>query len=155
MTVQVLERKLKPFQEPVKSAILKWLLLHLPPQPITNKKMHRDYAGAVSTLIRELERGSIRGAERKAVEKYLASTVPFIEEYEKKEFKPKPSTPEGVLRFLMEQNDLNQYDLAEDLGGQPVVSDILRGKRKLTREHIERLSERFHISPSSFYPSPA
>jgi HTH-type transcriptional regulator / antitoxin HigA len=47
--------------------------------------------------------------------------------------------------------DLSQYDLAKELGGQPVVSQILRGKRRLTREHIERLSKRFGVTPATFY----
>lgn len=71
----------------------------------------------------------------------------------KKEFAIDPASPEEMLSFLMEQNGLSQYDLADELGGQPVVSDILRGKRKLSRDHIERLGERFHVSPASFYGS--
>ncbi|MCZ7627215.1 MAG: hypothetical protein C3F12_00295 [Candidatus Methylomirabilota bacterium] len=52
----------------------------------------------------------------------------------------------------MGQHELSQYDLAKELGGQSVVSQILRGKRRLTREHIERLSKRFRVSPATFYP---
>ncbi|MFH1725900.1 MAG: hypothetical protein ABII00_14925 [Elusimicrobiota bacterium] len=44
--------------------------------------------------------------------------------------------------------------MAKELGGQPVVSDVLRGRRKLTRDHIERLGRRFHVSPATFYPNP-
>lgn len=94
----------------------------------------------------------LSGADRHAIERYVEAVVPFVEEFEKKAFPIKDVSPEAMLRFLMDQNDLSQYDLATDLGGQPVVSDILRGKRKLTREHIERLSVRFHVSPATFYP---
>ena len=83
---------------------------------------------------------------------YLSAVIPFIEQYEKKEFPIGPATPEEVLGFLMEQHDLSQYDLAKELGGQPVVSQILRGKRRLTREHIERLSKRFGVTPATFLP---
>ena len=55
----------------------------------------------------------------------------------------------------MEQHDLSQYDLAKDVGGQSVVSQILSGKRKLTRDHIERLSKRFGVTPATFYPGGA
>ena len=151
MTLQTLERKLKPFESPVKSPVLKWLYLHLPPQTIANKKMHQAYSDAVSVLMREMELKSVSHFIKSEIEKYLRAAVPLIEEYEKKEFHLKSVTPGDALRFLMEQNGLSQYSLAEDLGGQPVVSDILNGKRKLTREHIERLSKRFHVSPASFY----
>ena len=153
MTLETLERKLKPFEAPLEGAFLKWLYLRLPPKPISTRKMHADYSKAAALLLTEKEKGGLDAASRKAVDLYLLAVVPFIEEYEKKEFPQGVSTPEEVLAFLMEQNDLTQYDLAVDLGGQPVVSDILRGKRRLTREHIERLSVRFHVSPSAFYPA--
>jgi len=155
MTVETLERKLKPFEAPLEGPLLKWLYLSLPPQPIATRKMHADYSKAVSLLLAEKEKGELDAASRKAVGRYLLSIVPFIEEYEKNEFPAGASTPEQVLRFLMEQNGLSQYDIAADLGGQPVVSDVLRGKRRLTREHIERLGRRFRVSPAAFYPAAA
>ena len=48
--------------------------------------------------------------------------------------------------------DLSQYDIASEVGGQPVVSDIFHGKRKLTRDHIERLAKRFGLRPATFFP---
>jgi len=71
--------------------------------------------------------------------------------FEERSFHLKRTTPEDMLRFLMEQNQLSQYDLARELGGQPVVSALLAGKRKLTREHIERLARRFGLGPDAFY----
>lgn len=151
MTLQTLTKKLKPLQGPVQNSLFKWLYLHLPPRPITSRKMHRAYATAVSILLREREMGRFDRASSKAVAIYLKSVTPFIDEYEKNEFPVALSSPEDVLRFLMEQNDLTQYDLASDLGGQPVVSDILRGKRRLSREQIERLSKRFCVTPATFF----
>lgn len=153
MTVQTLAKKLKFLEEPVSNPLLKWLYLHFPPQPIASRKMHQAYAEAASILMKERELGTLSGSNRAAVGKYLRSIVPFIEEYEKKEFPTGSASPEDVLRFLMEQHDLSQYDLAKDLGGQPAVSYVLNGKRKLTREQIRRLSKRFHVSEASFYPA--
>lgn len=150
MTVKTLEKKLKPFEEPVENALLKWLYIHLPPQPIANKRMHAAYSKAVSILLREQEIGKLDQTSQTAIAKYLNAVVPFVEEYEKKEFPIGSSTPEEMLRFIMEQHGLSQYNVADDLGGQSVVSNILRDKRKLTHEHIERLSKRFHITPRNF-----
>jgi len=149
MTIATLEKKLKPLEAPVDNELLRWLYLHLPPQPIKNRKMHRGYSEAVRILIRESE--NLDADNRTAVTQYLSAVIPFVEQYEKREFSLGPATPEEVLGFLMEQHDLSQYDLARELGGQPVVSQILRGKRRLTREHIERLSKRFGVTPASFY----
>ncbi len=152
MTVGTLEKKLKPLGMPVGKGLLRWLYLHLPPQPIKTKKMHRRYSEAIRILMRERESGGLGAAGREAVSKYLGAVVPFVEQYEKREFPIGSATPEEVLRFFMEEHELSQYDLAKELGGQPVVSDILRGKRRLSREHIERLSKRFGVSPATFYP---
>jgi len=150
MTIATLEKMLKPLEAPVDNELLRWLYLHLPPQPIKNRKMHRGYSEAVRILMRES--GSLDADSRTVIGQYLSAIIPFIEQYEKKEFPIGPATPEEVLAFLMEQHDLGQYDLAKELGGQPVVSHILGGKRKLTREHIERLSKRFGVTPSNFLP---
>lgn len=150
MTIETLERMLKPLELPVGNELLRWLYLHLPPQPIKNKKMHRGYHEAIRILM--LEQENIDPTGRAAISAYLSAVIPFVESYEKSEFPIASATPEEVLAFLMDQHSLSQYDLAEDLGGQPVVSDILRGKRRLTREHIERLGKRFGVSPATFYP---
>jgi HTH-type transcriptional regulator/antitoxin HigA len=150
MTIATLEKKLKPLAAPVDNELLRWLYLHLPPKPIKSKKMHRGYREAVRILMRES--ASLDADSRAAIGQYLSAAIPFIEEFEKREFPIGSATPEEVLGFLMEQHDLSQYDLAKELGGQPVVSQILKGKRRLTREHIERLSKRFGVSAATFYP---
>jgi HTH-type transcriptional regulator/antitoxin HigA len=150
MTIATLEKKLKPLESPVDNDLLRWLYLHLPPQPIKSRKMHHRYSEAIRILMRES--ASLDADHRSAVDRYLSAVIPFVEQYEKKEFPIGPATAEEVLEFLMEQHDLSQYDLAKELGGQPVVSQILRGKRRLTREHIERLSKRFGVTLATFYP---
>lgn len=151
MTITMLEEKLKPFKDPINHPFAKWLYLYFPPRPILNKKMYDHYYKAVNILMRELEMDNLTKTIQTTIQEYIKSITPFLENYEKKAFPLKSANPEEVLRFLMEENDLSQYDLAADFGGQSVVSDILRGKRKLTREHIERLSKRFSVSPATFF----
>jgi len=59
--------------------------------------------------------------------------------------------PIEVLRFLLRSNGLSQRDIATELGSESTVSLVLSGKRRLNREHIARLSRRFHVSPSVFF----
>lgn len=153
MTLETLEKKLKPYEDPVKDSFSKWLYIHFPPRPIVTKKMYLHYREAVNILMHEIEKAGNNGTLRMIIQEYINSVLPFIESYEKKEFTIGTATPEEMLRFLMEQNDLSQYDIASDVGGQPVVSDILHGKRKLTRDHIERLAKRFGVRPATFFPS--
>ena len=58
----------------------------------------------------------------------------------------------AVLRTLIDQYQLKADDLKEEIGGKSLVSMILNGTRQLTRDHIQALSQRFHISPSVFFP---
>jgi len=74
-----------------------------------------------------------------------------IEAYERQQPTLPEATPLEVLRYLMEEHGLTQTDLAEDLGGQSVVSAILRGKRQLNARHIAALAARFQVSPAVFF----
>ena len=58
-----------------------------------------------------------------------------------------------MLRFLIDQNGLSQRDVAEELGSESTVSLVLSGRRPLNRDHIARLSARFHVSPAVFFPA--
>jgi HTH-type transcriptional regulator/antitoxin HigA len=61
------------------------------------------------------------------------------------------AAPIDVLRFLLEQNGLSQRDIAAELGSESTVSLVLSGKRRLNRDHIARLSQRFRVSPAVFF----
>ncbi len=77
----------------------------------------------------------------------------LIEHYESEHYSLPDASPVELLRFLLDQHGLSQRDLAEDLGGESVVSEVLSGRRKLNAKHIERLSVRFHLSPAVFFPA--
>jgi HTH-type transcriptional regulator/antitoxin HigA len=77
----------------------------------------------------------------------------LIERYEEEHYSVPPASPAEVLRFLMERHGLKQRDLAADLGGESVVSEVLSGKRELNATHIKRLWKRFQVSPAVFFPS--
>ena len=70
------------------------------------------------------------------------------------DFGPKLS-PVDLIKYLMEENDLSQADMAPLFGGQSCVSLFLSGKRKLSKGQIEKLSERFRLSPTAFFKQAA
>jgi len=74
----------------------------------------------------------------------------LIERYEAERYPVPDADPVDVLRSLLQQNGLSQRDIAAELGSESTVSLVLSGKRRLNREHIARLSQRFHVSPSVF-----
>ena len=75
----------------------------------------------------------------------------LIDRYEQEHYAVPEAEPADVLRFLLEQNGLSQRDIAPELGSESTVSLVLSGKRRLNRDHIARLSRRFHVSPAVFF----
>lgn len=87
----------------------------------------------------------------KAQEKLIELLTVLIEEYESKAYPVSDAGPLDIIRHLMEQHGLRQKDLVDVFGTESIVSDVLNGKRELSKEHIKRLSERFHVSPAVFF----
>ena len=56
----------------------------------------------------------------------------------------------AVLRVIMSQHQLTGSELPE-IGDKTLVSKILSGERNLTKQHIEKLANRFHIDPALFF----
>jgi len=57
----------------------------------------------------------------------------------------------AMLRILMTQHNLNTSDFKNEIGPKSSVSMICNEKRSLTKDHIEKLSKRFGISPALFF----
>jgi HTH-type transcriptional regulator/antitoxin HigA len=75
----------------------------------------------------------------------------LIEDFEEKHYALPKASPTETIRFLMDQNGLKQKDLIDVFGTPSIVSEVLRGKRDLNKDHISRLSQRFHVSPELFF----
>ena len=75
----------------------------------------------------------------------------LIEDFEARHYALRPASPIGVLKFFMEQQDLKQKDLVDVFGTESIVSEIVNGKRELSKEHIRRLAKRFRVSPELFF----
>jgi HTH-type transcriptional regulator/antitoxin HigA len=88
------------------------------------------------------------------IESYLSTLSALVEKYEKELFpKAGKAKASDVLSYLMESHQLNQDDLADELGGQSVVSSILHGKRELNLRQIRALAKKFKLSPGAFISS--
>jgi HTH-type transcriptional regulator/antitoxin HigA len=134
-----------------------------PPTEITNPEEYAYLLGdALPHVIHteaESERCTVvlenllRKKKRTPEEKRLAELLTFlIEEFEEKEYALPAGGPIDVLRHLMDSNDLRQVDLLDVFGTASVASEVLKGKRELSKAHIVKLSRRFHISPALFFP---
>jgi len=121
------------------------LLAKFSPKVIRTEKANEEYTEALYELDQ-------RSARLTRAEKELAELLTLlIEDFESKRYKLPRAKPVEILRFLMDQHGLKQKDLADVFGTRSIVSEVLSGKRKLNREHIQRLSDRFHVSPEAFF----
>lgn len=99
-----------------------------------------------------LEELDSKGTRMSAAERRMAELLTLlIEDFEEKHYTLKAASPVGVLNELMLANNLKQKDLLDVFGTPSIVSEVLRGKRNLTTEHIRRLSRRFNVSPEVFF----
>ena len=60
------------------------------------------------------------------------------------------SSPVELIRDLMEENGLRQIDLVDVFGTSSVLSEVLSGKRQISKEHARRLALRFAIPAGRF-----
>ena len=75
----------------------------------------------------------------------------LLEDYEKRTLPPmKDSSPIETLKFLLQENGLRQSDLTDVFGRQSVVSEILNGKRQITKNQAKALAQRFNLRLEAF-----
>jgi HTH-type transcriptional regulator/antitoxin HigA len=74
----------------------------------------------------------------------------LIEEFERRTYRLPEGNPAGALQVLMDGRDLKAADLAGVLGSRAKVSEILSGKRAISKEQAKRLGGFFGVSPVAF-----
>lgn len=58
--------------------------------------------------------------------------------------------PIAALKELMLAKGVSQARLSELLGSSGIASEVLSGKRALSKAHIRKLSDAFHVSADLF-----
>ncbi len=74
----------------------------------------------------------------------------LIEDYEEQNHPIPEATPHEVLLHLMEVKEIRQVDLTGILGSKGVVSEIVNGKRSISKAQAKALGEFFKVSSSLF-----
>jgi antitoxin component HigA of HigAB toxin-antitoxin module len=113
----------------------------------------REHADALQVLtVWQIQHSELSESDPKAkeLEEKIYVLGLIVSDFERHRFPIEAPSQGELLRFLMEQHGLKQTDFENEIGAQPVVSEILRGRRRLTVEHIRKLSQRFGVSPELF-----
>jgi HTH-type transcriptional regulator/antitoxin HigA len=77
--------------------------------------------------------------------------VRLIQDYEDRNYPPlDAATPLDMLKHLMEARDVAPKDLWEPLGSKGATSEILSGKRGVSKAQAKRLAAFFNVSVELF-----
>jgi HTH-type transcriptional regulator / antitoxin HigA len=139
MTAKIHDPQEQPDQERYFDLIQKF--------PFRPLRSDADLAQAIGVIDSLIVRGDLDVGEQD----YLDILTDIVEKYENEEHPMPPVSDAAKLRHLIEARGITQSKLADDVGN-PVstISEILSGKRILSRRHISVFAKYFNVSPMVF-----
>ena len=114
------------------------------PRPIRTEKDNERYLQVVEHL---MDLGERIAPEKRELMDLL---VTLIERFEAERYWLSAAAPVEMLRELMEARGMKLAGLATLIGSKGVASEILSGKRGLSKTNIKRLAQHFCVSPEVF-----
>jgi HTH-type transcriptional regulator/antitoxin HigA len=115
------------------------------PKPIETEAENERALEIVNSLMSKGEK-NLTSEERWL----LRMLVRLIEDFEEKAYPIDEAPPRAVLKMLMEDRGLQQVDLAPLLGGRSRVSDVLSGKREISKAQAKALAAFFKLPADLF-----
>src|SRR5947209_3948072 len=102
--------------------------------PLRPLRSEAELDGAIAVIDSLLDRDDLDAGEKD----YLDVLGDLVEKYEAEHHPIAPASDADLLRFFIESNDLSQAELASATGiAESTISEILSGRRKLRRQHID------------------
>jgi len=74
----------------------------------------------------------------------------LIADFEEKFYQPREASPQEVLIEMMNARGLKQKDLTEVFGSKSRVSEVISGKREISKIQAKALAEFFKVSAELF-----
>jgi len=122
------------------------LLAKTVPRVIATEAEHERALAIVESPMAKGERNLT--SEEDALLDLLTS---LIRDHETSSYPPRPkSTPHEMVAFLLEQRDLKPSGLWPVIGSKGRVSEILAGKRAISKEQAKKLAEFFGVRADLF-----
>ena len=102
-------------------------------------------------IVAELEKLDTRGRPLTPEEENPAELMTLlVRQFEESRYPLGHAEPLEALRILMEDRGLRQRDLIPLFASSSVISDVLSGKRSISKAHARKLAESFHVPASLF-----
>ena len=80
----------------------------------------------------------------------LRLMVTLIQDFEERFYQPREATPLEILRHLMDARDLRQSDLVKVFGSKGITSEVINGKRGISKSQAKALAKFFNVSAELF-----
>jgi HTH-type transcriptional regulator/antitoxin HigA len=119
------------------------LLLQYQPKVIQSEEENE----AAIALATELEHRAHLTTEESAL---LELLVTLIEQYEEEHYPIPKSSPLDMLIHLMQSRECKQEDLIGIIGSRGVVSEVVNGKRSISKSQAKALAEYFNVDVGFF-----
>ena len=124
------------------------LLLKYKPRPIRNDREHRRALKQVEALI-----GQHGPSPPRAEGELIAVLSTLIESYEVEMTPRRKPTPAETLEHLIESKEVTRADVARATGiPRSTITNVLSGRRQISKENVTRLANYFHVDPGVFLP---
>jgi HTH-type transcriptional regulator/antitoxin HigA len=122
------------------------LLAKAAPRVITTEAEHERALAVVDALVERGERDMT--PEEDALLDLLTN---LIRDYEATAYPPRVKSKSGeIVAFLLEQRALKPSDLWPVIGSKGRVSEILSGRRSISKQQAKKLAEFFHVRADLF-----
>jgi HTH-type transcriptional regulator/antitoxin HigA len=106
-----------------------------------------EYERVLQEIERLMDKSTSRTPEEDAL---LRLMVSLVETYEQQHYALPQSSPREILVYLMEQRGLKQSDLVPIFKSRGYVSDVVNGKRNISKTHARQLAGLFRVSAELF-----
>jgi HTH-type transcriptional regulator/antitoxin HigA len=117
------------------------------PRVIHDEKTHKRALDQIERLMKQPKLST-------AEETLLELLSKLVNDYEEQIYPTPDVPPRDILQHLLESSGLSQAEFARKLGlARSTISEVLKGKRRLSVENAFRLAEYFHVEPSLFLES--
>ncbi len=83
-------------------------------------------------------------------ERVLQLLLTLVEKYEDEHYPMNDASPLDILLHLMEENNFKQADLVNVIGSSGVVSEVVNGKRQISKNQAQALGKFFNVDPKLF-----
>ncbi len=123
------------------------LLMQTLPAVITNDDELERMTEEVNRLVTKgIKQGDLSPEE----DALLDLLSDLIESYEDIHYPMPEASPTQMLKFLMEERGVKQSELLPVFGSSGIASEVVNGKRSISKTHAKKLAEFFKVSVELF-----